>query len=209
MRTPEASIDFYVGTGSNAIWIGTLNSTDGEPSRMLENTDFGRHVLTATDVVTYRNAVHELFNETREARNGYAHTRTDGWPWSESGTSGADWVIQFHHGRTWIIVGYPISLDPCADIAGPVASADHTATNAATTTATNALRGTHTDAPVHQTDHCRMLFALLSDAIDAVTECDYPDSGLEEAVNDLRNAFDAYRELTEHSPLVNATTATK
>jgi hypothetical protein len=201
MRTNNTSVDFYVGTAPYAFWIGTMDSTEAEPPCMLENTEFGSDVLNATDIVIYRNTVSSLFNEISEESTGRAYTRNDGWPWSESRRSRADWVIQFHHGRAWITVGYPITPAHHADAAGPVATTDHAAARAPHSTRTGSSDRDH------QADQRGMLFALLRDAVDAVTEGDYPGSGLEEAIDDLRDVFDEYSALADHArPQANAHT---
>lgn len=195
------SIDFYVGTEPDAFWIGTLDSPEGEPSCLLENTELGRHGLTATDVVTYRHAVSALINETKDESTGWAKTRSDGWPWPDSSSRHTDWVIQFHHGRAWITVGYPIRPVDNADAPRPGARTDHP------TAAPHATCTGHPDHAPHA-DQRAMLFALLRDAVDAVSEGDYPGSGLEEFIDDLRAIFNAYIALTDHSRPDNTATPT-
>jgi hypothetical protein len=48
-----------------------------------------------------------------------------------------------------------------------------------------------------QKDNRALPFTLLRDAVDALTESDYPNSGFEEVIDDLRAAFDRYCALTD------------
>jgi hypothetical protein len=122
---------------------------------------------------------------------GWCATRSDGWPRSRGADScRTDWVIQFHHDRVWITVGYAISPDDAAS------SPERTGPDRATTPAplTSYLGDSDHDG---RKDNRALSFTLLRDAVDAVTESDYPDSGFEEVIDDLRAAFDRYCALTD------------
>lgn len=200
MCSNHHSVDFYVGTSPNATWIGSMISSEGEPSCLLDSTRFGRQVLEAADVTTYREAVLALFKEIQRGSLGVTFPGDGhGWPWPEPDSHRTDWVIQFHHGRAWITVGYLITPAPNIESAQPDATADDPVTGALECPLPAAP-----EAAAHH-DQRGMLFARLRDAVDAVTEGDYPGSGLEEDIDDLRDAFNAYSALADDIQTGNST----
>ncbi len=74
--------DFYLGRGHDAEWLGSLQ-WECEPENLLHVTP-GRFALTATDELTYRAAVADLFITNEVEKLGAAYLRRTGWPWPEA-----------------------------------------------------------------------------------------------------------------------------
>jgi len=97
--------DFYDGPGTGAVWLGSLQG-DADPATVF-TTPPGRLALTATDPVTYADAVSDLLHVWADEDLGHGYHPANGWPWPWPEGTHTDWVYAFHHGRVWITTGHP------------------------------------------------------------------------------------------------------
>ncbi|PPK63378.1 hypothetical protein V5P93_002347 [Actinokineospora auranticolor] len=104
----STTTDFYVGRGSRAEWIGSLQ-WDCAPAGLIRVPP-GRLALAATDESTYRAAVADLFVVWESENIGHAYPRRTGWPWR--------WHTSHH--STWIITFDPVTRRALSTVGGGV-----------------------------------------------------------------------------------------
>ncbi len=97
--------DFYDGRGPQAVWLGSLQG-DADPATVFA-TPPGRLALTATDPITYADAVTDLLDVWADEDLGHGYHPADGWPWPWPESGHTDWIYAFDHGRVWITTGHP------------------------------------------------------------------------------------------------------
>lgn len=85
--------DFYLGRGHDAEWLGSLQ-WECEPENLLRVPP-GRLALTATDEITYRAAVADLFIVWETEDLGTAYPRRTGWPWPWATSHVSSWIVAF------------------------------------------------------------------------------------------------------------------
>ena len=97
--------DFYVGTGTNAEWIGSLQF--GCHLDALLKDWYGHTALTARTHSDYRDAVEQLLFTWAVNGFGAAHQPRHGWPWAWNTSHCNDWIVTATdrvddpaHGRT-------------------------------------------------------------------------------------------------------------
>ena len=95
--------DFYDGRGTRAVWLGSLQG-DADPATV-RGLGCGRLLLTATDPLTYADAVADLLDCWPDEDLGHGYHPRDGWPWLWPDSRDTDWVFTFDHGRVWITTG--------------------------------------------------------------------------------------------------------
>jgi hypothetical protein len=95
----SSKIDFYDGRGRIARWLGSLQ-WDCQPEQLLAHPT-GRRVLTATDPITFTDAVTTLLDEW----HSIAYYPANGWPWPWPDSHLTDWICAFDHGWVWLAMG--------------------------------------------------------------------------------------------------------
>jgi hypothetical protein len=83
--------DFYVGTGTAAEWIGSLQF-GCHPDALLQDW-YGNAALTSRTETAYRDAVDQLLFTWAVNGLGAAHQPRHGWPWPWNTSHCADWII--------------------------------------------------------------------------------------------------------------------
>jgi hypothetical protein len=102
--------DFYDGLGPGARWVGSLQG-DADPATVF-TVPPGRLALTATDPITYADAVTDLLDVWADENLGHGYHPTHGWPWPWADSSHTDWLYTFHSGRVWITTGHTTTPHP-------------------------------------------------------------------------------------------------
>lgn len=85
--------DFYIGCGSDAEWIGSLQ-WDCEPDNILL-VPAGRLALTTSAEIVYRHAVEVLLAEWIDDDYRHAYRAADGWPWPWPTSHVSSWIVTF------------------------------------------------------------------------------------------------------------------
>ncbi|MGH3833673.1 MAG: hypothetical protein ACRDRS_25100 [Pseudonocardiaceae bacterium] len=83
--------DFYLGTGPDAVWLGSVADLGGPAEMAVEPiglTARGVDLLTATHPALYRERVTRLLADTREAGHALTATPAQGWPWRPASSAG-------------------------------------------------------------------------------------------------------------------------
>lgn len=83
--------DFYVGTGSAAEWIGSLQF-GCHPDALLRDW-YGNAALRSRTEAAYRDAVEQLLFTWAVNGLGASHHPRHGWPWPWNTSHCADWII--------------------------------------------------------------------------------------------------------------------
>jgi hypothetical protein len=83
--------DFYVGTGTDAEWIGSLQF-GCHPYALLKDW-YGHAALTARTHTAYRKAVDQLLFTWAVNGLGAAHQPRHGWPWTWNTSHCNDWIV--------------------------------------------------------------------------------------------------------------------
>ncbi|SFO04897.1 hypothetical protein SAMN05421854_101431 [Amycolatopsis rubida] len=86
--------DFYVGTGTAASWIGSLQFAC-HPDNLLRHPD-GHAALTARRPSAYRAAVRVLLTMWPVEGLGAAFEPRNGWPWYWETSHCNDWIVSYH-----------------------------------------------------------------------------------------------------------------
>ncbi|MFE5565037.1 hypothetical protein ACFQ68_08600 [Amycolatopsis japonica] len=95
-RRRRRTVDFYLGRGEYAEWIGSLYGKCS-PENFLAVAPI-RLEITATDEAVFREAVTDAFDVWEEERLGRAYRREGGWPWSWNTSHISSWIITFDPG---------------------------------------------------------------------------------------------------------------
>ena len=108
--------DFYVGRGEGAEWLGSI-AWDGNPAGIDES------VLTATDEITYREAVADFLTSVDDAT-----LPEMGWPWPWDDSRTTDYAYAFDGGHVQASsFGHPwFDVDPQAALYGEPEGYDDT-----------------------------------------------------------------------------------
>lgn len=88
--------DFYLGTGPNAQWGGSLMFAC-HPDNLLK-VDDGRTALTSRSPAHFRKAVENLLTVWTIWPLGAAFLPRRGWPWAWATSHRNDWIITFRGG---------------------------------------------------------------------------------------------------------------
>lgn len=87
-----ASADFYVFTGEDGEWLGSL-SVDGSPAEMDDEELFGPVDPPAKFTEeTFRTLVKKVLDRAVADDFGYSAAQGDEWPWPYPDSSGTDWT---------------------------------------------------------------------------------------------------------------------
>lgn len=78
--------DFYLGTGPDAVWLGSVADLGGPAEVAAE--PIGLDLITATHPVLYRERVTRFLADIREAGYALAATPAQGWPWWPASSAG-------------------------------------------------------------------------------------------------------------------------
>ncbi|HEY4024270.1 MAG TPA: hypothetical protein VGM75_36680 [Pseudonocardiaceae bacterium] len=125
--------DFYVGTGTDAEWIGSLQF-GCHPDALLKDW-YGHAALTARTHNAYREAVDQLLFTWAVNGLGAAHRARYGWPWPWNTSHCNDWVLTFAD-----------SIEDSADGGKPADTDADTARETGVATGSAAARGIYLTA---------------------------------------------------------------
>jgi hypothetical protein len=91
----STAIDFYLGRGTAAKWLGSLRRTGAHRLRLADR-------LTTRCPDTFEANVTTLLDDARLDGSGEPHLGADGWPWVWSTSHATDLVYAFDHGQLWV-----------------------------------------------------------------------------------------------------------